>query len=36
METGGLCVMTIGQPLMLMWPVDSLGFQDLVSNTDWL
>jgi len=32
METGELCVMMDGQPLMLMWPVDSLDFQDLVSS----
>ena len=32
METGVLCVMIDGQPLMLTWPVDSLDFQDLVSS----
>ena len=41
-EIGVLCVMMDGQQLMLMWPVDSLDFQDLVSScqgfcnyTDW-
>ena len=36
METGGLCVMTDGQPLMLMWPVDSLGTLALVMKEDAL
>ena len=32
MVIGGLCVMTDGQPLTLMWPVDSLAILDLVGN----
>ena len=30
-ETGVLCAMMDGQQLMLMWPADSLDFQDLAS-----
>ena len=30
METGGPCAIMDGQPLTLMWPVDSLAILDLV------
>ena len=33
METGGLCVIILGQLLMPMWLVDSLGIPNQVSIT---